>query len=76
MLLVLNRCYSPVGKQNRGGQRLSLGRDCLARMGTIQHELMHALGFLHEHNRFDRDEKLEVMKDNIQDGMKYSMYLD
>ena len=38
--------------------------------GTIQHEVMHALGFLHEHVRPDRDEHIQVFHDRIVDKFK------
>lgn len=33
--------------------------------GTVLHELMHVLGFMHEHTREDRDEFVEIHWDNI-----------
>ncbi|OWA51559.1 putative Zinc metalloproteinase nas-4 [Hypsibius exemplaris] len=56
-------CFSDVGRKGRA-QRLSLRLDCLS-IGTIQHELMHVLGFLHEQSRSDRDDYIEIVTENI-----------
>ena len=37
-------------------------------LGTVMHELGHALGLLHEIQRPDRDEHLLVLYDNIKNG--------
>lgn len=59
-------CWSQVGKRG-GKQQLSLGSGC-ENKGRAIHELMHALGFLHEQSRQDRDEHVIILYQNIQDG--------
>ena len=45
----------------------SLGDGCHGR-GRSLHEFMHALGFLHEHQRADRDNFIDVHWENIKDS--------
>lgn len=59
-------CWSYVG-QVTGVQELSLGTGCVGR-GIIQHEFIHAIGFLHAHQRTDRDDYVEIRSQNIIDG--------
>ena len=49
-----------------------LGTGC-ENKGTILHELLHLLGFYHEHNRADRDTYLRIYEQNIADGLFASL---
>ncbi|CAJ0602420.1 unnamed protein product [Cylicocyclus nassatus] len=66
MIAPLDGCYSYVGKIG-GQQTLSLAVDCIADY-IIWHEVMHALGFEHEHQRPDRDDFIKVEYRNVQAG--------
>jgi len=62
-------CWSKVG-MNTGKQDLSLEKNCLNEVGTPIHELMHAIGYMHEQSRSDRDTYITVNYNNIRSGMK------
>lgn len=66
--VILHRsvCQSFIGKKG-GKQLLSLGSGCKNR-GHVTHELIHALGFFHEHTRPDRDKFVKILWDNIKSG--------
>ncbi|KAL1463875.1 hypothetical protein MTO96_043164 [Rhipicephalus appendiculatus] len=59
----MHRCYSYVGHQG-GEQPVSLGYGCLFQ-GTVAHELLHVIGFYHEHSRPDRDDYVIIYPDNV-----------
>lgn len=46
-------------------QVLSLQRFGCVQRGIIQHELLHALGFYHEHTRSDRDQYVRINWENV-----------
>lgn len=48
-------------------QVLSLQRFGCVRHGIIQHEMMHTLGFYHEHTRSDRDQYVKINWDNVKE---------
>ena len=56
-------CASYLGRVG-GAQPIFLSPKCGAY--EVRHELMHALGFVHEHSRPDRDKYLEVVWTNIE----------
>lgn len=63
-------CYSLVGRQG-GKQDISIGNGC-ERLGTVLHEMMHTIGFIHEQSRPDRDKYIKVFYDNIQPAMMHN----
>ncbi|XP_035275550.1 high choriolytic enzyme 2-like isoform X1 [Anguilla anguilla] len=66
-----NGCYSYVGRLGNG-QVVSLSRQGCIYHGTVQHELLHALGFNHEQTRSDRDNHIRVLLQNVVSGMEHN----
>lgn len=64
-------CWSYIGR--RGGQQLvSLQKNACVYEGTVQHELLHALGFHHEQSRSDRDDYVDIHYENIIPSMVFN----
>uniref|UniRef100_A0A9J2P9C0 Metalloendopeptidase n=1 Tax=Ascaris lumbricoides TaxID=6252 RepID=A0A9J2P9C0_ASCLU len=59
----IDGCFSDVGRAG-GRQELSLDHGCL-QYDTAIHELMHSVGFFHEHERWDRDKYITILWHNI-----------
>jgi hypothetical protein len=57
-------CWSYLGKAS-GKQPIWISPLCSS--SDIAHEIMHALGFVHEQNRSDRDNYIDVHPENIED---------
>ncbi|XP_075983375.1 uncharacterized protein LOC142981374 isoform X2 [Anticarsia gemmatalis] len=53
----------------KGVQMVVFGYECMTQ-GDILHEMMHVLGFPHEHTRPDRDQYITILWDNIKPGYK------
>ncbi|XP_076255661.1 tolloid-like protein 1 tolkin [Rhynchophorus ferrugineus] len=64
-------CCSFVGKRGNGGQAISIGKNC-DKFGIVVHELGHVVGFWHEHTRPDRDNHVNIIRDNIMSGQEYN----
>lgn len=63
-------CSSNIGRIG-GQQILSLEQGC-HEVGTIVHELIHALGYTHMHNHVNRDKFVRIIRQNIEPGMAYN----
>ena len=63
-------CYSKVGRVFWPfplPQSIHIGK-CAHLVGHIKHEMMHTLGFYHEHSRSDRDDYIKINWENIAEG--------
>ncbi|XP_053316437.1 hatching enzyme 1.2-like [Spea bombifrons] len=66
-------CWSSIGRTG-GKQMVSLDKVGCVSYGTAQHEIMHSLGFYHEHTRSDRDEYIDVIWENIIKGAEENFW--
>ena len=66
-------CSSHVGRQG-GMQTIQLGSIQCFKKEVITHEMIHAIGFYHEHTRMDRDNYVQVdygcVRDNLEKNFK------
>lgn len=71
-------CWSKLGRTDESttsnGQIINLDESNCMDMATIQHEMMHALGFGHEQSRLDRDDYIIVNWNNIIPQRTYEFY--
>lgn len=61
-------CSSSVGYA-KGINKISLSKECIT-TEVVMHEIMHRLGFDHEHSRHDRDKFIDVNFNNIVNSKK------
>ncbi|ODM87447.1 Zinc metalloproteinase nas-14 [Orchesella cincta] len=66
-----NGCNSFVGRLG-GKQNMNLQSPGCMSKGTIMHEMIHALGFHHEHGRPNRDDHVTILLQNVTPGMEYA----
>ncbi|CAI9168471.1 unnamed protein product [Rangifer tarandus platyrhynchus] len=63
-------CWSEVGDRHVG-QNVSIGQGCDYK-ATVEHEILHALGFYHEQSRTDRDDYVNIWWDEILPGYQHN----
>uniref|UniRef100_A0A3Q3ATY6 Metalloendopeptidase n=1 Tax=Kryptolebias marmoratus TaxID=37003 RepID=A0A3Q3ATY6_KRYMA len=64
-------CRSSLGRQN-GGQYIYLEKNQCLYHSTVQHEILHALGFHHEQILSDRDQYVNILFQNIKPEQAYN----
>jgi len=52
---------------------MSIGKFCET-VAIVEHEIMHALAFYHEHSRPDRDDHVNIIDSNIQLGKVHFVF--
>jgi hypothetical protein len=68
-------CSSRVGRSG-GVQQINLSQTCASAPRVIIHEILHALGFVHEQERPDRDQYIDVRFENIIPGLESQFEAD
>lgn len=63
--------WSSIGKQSTTNYIHLLST---APAGTVAHEIMHTLGFFHEHQRTDRSSYITIYTSNIESGKESNFY--
>ena len=72
--IAFSSCYSQIGRHGTlsGYQEISLTIPGCMEHHIVVHEMMHAVGFGHEQNRWDRDHYITVHYENIVKNMAYN----
>ncbi|XP_061482183.1 meprin A subunit alpha [Rhineura floridana] len=63
-------CWSKIGDAKQG-QNLSVGEGCDFK-GIVSHEILHALGRVHEQTRTDRDDYVKIWWDHVRPDQKHN----
>jgi hypothetical protein len=67
-----NGCSAHVGHVAPQQSTMTLQQNGCFYSKTIQHELMHVIGFFHEQSRPDRDEFLQINLQNVESSMAHN----
>ncbi|KAI0209304.1 Zinc metalloproteinase dpy-31 [Lamellibrachia satsuma] len=68
-------CASYIGRIMKTPQPIQLSATCLQGIGVAAHEIGHAIGFWHEHQRSDRDDHTIVHPENLRQGSEFASVL-
>lgn len=60
-------CSSSIGRQP-GGQTIILSTRGCVHHGVVIHEILHALGFVHEHCTLERDHYVTIHRENVNES--------
>jgi len=67
-----NGCSAHVGHVTSLQPTMTLQQNGCFYSKTIQHELMHVIGFFHEQSRPDRDDFLQINLENVESSMAHN----
>lgn len=67
-----NTSFSPIGKQSNKPNNIQLAPNVVVQKGNVIHEVLHSLGFFHEHSRTDRDNYITIIEENIEPDFLYA----
>lgn len=71
-----NLCWADVGMgQSPSKRTFNFGSPWCWYNGGVLHDIGHVLGFLHEHQRFDRDQYLKINWENIKQEQVFAYVL-
>ncbi|XP_032823349.2 astacin-like metalloendopeptidase [Petromyzon marinus] len=68
-------CSGSIGYQQHTSTAVSIMPGSCTYKGVIIHETMHALGFVHEQSRTDRDAHVRILFANIMSGKEYNFQI-
>lgn len=64
-------CWAHVGWKGDSHQVINLGEDFCVAVGPVKHLLLHTLGMWHPSSRWDRDDYVTIVWENVVPGLEY-----